>query len=186
MEGSSSQRSHYRRGESEALEDSPGRPRGDLAAGVAEYEKALAIYRELGSHQGEEATIGNIGGLYYDAGDTARAAEYRKQAAALRAQYGLPPLTQRVSGGVLTGKTIRKVQPAYPDAAKQAGVEGNVVVEVTVSTDGTVESARALSGPPELVDASVAAARAWTFAPTKLRGAPIRMIGTITFSFRKF
>lgn len=94
------------------------------------------------------------------------------------------PRIQRVSGGVLAGKATRKPQPEFPESARAAGVEGLVVVEVTVSEVGDVQSARAVSGHPLLRDAAVQAARGWAFQPTKIQGYPVKVIGTITFVFR--
>lgn len=91
----------------------------------------------------------------------------------------------RVSGGVLAGHAIRKPQPPYPQMARAAGIEGVVVVEVTVGETGSVLSARAISGHPLLRDAAVAAARGWAFSPMTLSGVPVKVIGTITFSFVK-
>jgi protein TonB len=96
-----------------------------------------------------------------------------------------PPKVQRVSGGVLTGKATRRVQPPYPSMAKTAGIEGTVVVEVTVAEGGSVISARAVSGHPLLRDAAVGAARQWAFSPTLLSGVPVKVIGTIAFNFKK-
>jgi periplasmic protein TonB len=62
-------------------------------------------------------------------------------------------------------------------------VSGTVVVEVTVDEEGSVLSARPLSGPPLLQDAAVAAAKGWRFKPTLLGGLPVKVIGTITFNF---
>jgi protein TonB len=96
-----------------------------------------------------------------------------------------PPSIQRVSGGVLSGKATSRPQPAYPPMARAAGVEGTVIVEVTVSESGSVISAKALSGHPLLRDAAVAAARNWRFTPTLLSGTPVKVIGTIAFNFKK-
>ena len=96
-----------------------------------------------------------------------------------------PPSVQRVSGGVLAGKAIARPQPPYPQMARAAGIEGAVVVEVTVGENGSVISARAVSGHPLLRDAAVQAARGWRFSPTMLSGVPVKVIGTITFNFRK-
>ena len=95
----------------------------------------------------------------------------------------MPPKIIRKSGGVLQGSATKRVEPVYPPLAKAARVSGAVVVEVTVDEDGNVISARAMSGHPLLKDAAVAAARQWTFAPHKLSGVPVKVIGTITFNF---
>jgi protein TonB len=96
-----------------------------------------------------------------------------------------PPSVTRVSGGVLAGKAVSRVQPPYPPMAKQANISGAVVVEVTVSETGSVISARGVSGHPLLMPAAVAAAKQWRFSPTLLSGVPVKVIGTITFNFTK-
>jgi len=89
----------------------------------------------------------------------------------------------RKSGGVLQGEATRRTPPTYPPLAKAARVSGAVVVEVTVDEDGSVISARPISGHPLLKEAAVSAARSWRFTPTKLSGVPVKVIGTITFNF---
>lgn len=95
------------------------------------------------------------------------------------------PKMIRVSGGVLSGKALERPQPPYPEMARAADIQGAVVVEVTVSEQGQVESVRALSGHPLLRDAAVEAERGWVFTPTVIQGFPVKVIGTITFNFRK-
>jgi TonB family protein len=92
---------------------------------------------------------------------------------------------QRVSGGVMAGKAKYRPQPPYPAAARRAGVEGAVVVEVTVSKEGYVLCARPVSGPPLLQIAAVGAGRRWRFSPTTIDGEPVVVIGTITFHFAR-
>ena len=73
--------------------------------------------------------------------------------------------------------------PAYPQAAKSAGASGKVVVEVTIDEDGKVVEARAVSGHPMLQQAAVQAARLAKFSPAMLSGQPIRVTGTISYTF---
>ena len=91
----------------------------------------------------------------------------------------------RVGGGVLAGRARTRTQAEYPKMASAAGVAGAVVVEVVVNETGAVESARVISGHPLLRDAALAAAKAWVFDPTLLDGVPVKVIGTLTFNFRK-
>lgn len=88
----------------------------------------------------------------------------------------------------LDSEAIRRETPAYPEAARMAGVTGEVVVKVVVNEDGKVTEAKALSGPSLLKHAAVVAARGWRFRPFRLKsvdGAPAEAVGTITFVFRK-
>jgi TonB family protein len=89
----------------------------------------------------------------------------------------------RKSGGILQGSVLKRVQPSYPLSAKEKGVTGAVVVEVTINEEGDVESARATTGPEELKEAALDAARQWKFTPTRVGGSPVKVIGSITFNF---
>jgi protein TonB len=97
-----------------------------------------------------------------------------------------PPAPKKpVISRVLSGIATKRVEPRYPQMALAAGVQGNVVVEVTVSEQGDVLSAHVISGPPLLRDAALNAAREWRFTPTILGDSPVKVIGTITFSFKR-
>jgi len=95
----------------------------------------------------------------------------------------LPPAAIRTSGRVLQGSALRRVEPGYPSAAKNNHITGQVIVEITVDECGRVISSHALSGPAELRGAAADAARGWLFSQTKLDRIPVKVIGTITFSF---
>jgi len=90
----------------------------------------------------------------------------------------------RVPSVVLQGKAIQRFSPDYPPLARQIRLEGSVSVEVVVSPQGIVESARALSGHALLLSCSVDAARRWRFEPTLLNNIPVRVTGVITFVFK--
>lgn len=98
-----------------------------------------------------------------------------------------PPPTQQqpnqkrgpISGGVLNGKAIYLPMPEVP-AGEASGV---VLVAVVVDEQGTVIEARAVSGPPHLHGAAVAAARLARFSPTLLMGEPVRVSGTLSYNF---
>jgi periplasmic protein TonB len=97
-----------------------------------------------------------------------------------------PPDTApvRVGGNVKQPKILHIEEPRYPPAAKKAGVEGVVVVEATVTADGTVEKVKVISGPPLLTAAATEAVSHWKYEPTYLNGQPVPVILTarITFS----
>jgi TonB family protein len=96
-----------------------------------------------------------------------------------------PPARRVVSKGPLNGVAIRRDQPPYPEIAKQTGVTGTVVVEVTVSEAGDVVSAHAISGHPLFTRTAEQSARNWKFSPTMLGGVPVKVVGTITFVFKR-
>src|SRR5207247_5168169 len=63
------------------------------------------------------------------------------------------PQRVRVSQGVSQGLLIRKVQPAYPPLARQARIQGQVVLQAEISKDGSIENLRLISGHPMLAPA---------------------------------
>ncbi|MGE3465890.1 MAG: TonB family protein, partial [Pyrinomonadaceae bacterium] len=83
---------------------------------------------------------------------------YQKQ---FRAKTAVPT----ISGGVLNGKATSLPRPIYPDAAKAVGAAGAVSVQVLISENGDIISAKALSGHPLLRAAAAAAAREAKFLP---------------------
>jgi TonB family protein len=93
------------------------------------------------------------------------------------------PKKLNVSGGVLQGNAIKKVQPPYPPIAKAARASGPVQVQITISETGEVIEATVISGHPLLRDAALQAARQWLFAPTELSGVPVKVQGILTFNF---
>ena len=94
-----------------------------------------------------------------------------------------PPKKINVSGGVLQGSALKKVQPPYPPIAKAARASGAVQVQVTISEEGRVIAADVVSGHPLLREAAVQAARQWVFKPTELSGVPVKVQGVLTFNF---
>ena len=104
-----------------------------------------------------------------------------------------PPVTQvkqegprsvRLPSTVLQGRAVVRRTPDYPPIARQARLEGSVAVEVMISPDGRVESARAVSGPAVLRAVAAAAATGWRFQPTLLNGAAVQVTGVIVFNFK--
>ncbi len=94
-----------------------------------------------------------------------------------------PRILKPMSGGVLNGKAMSLPVPVYPQLAVRSRVMGKVEVEVTVDESGKVISAQAISGPGALRDAAVEAAKKARFSPTKLSGAPVKVVGLINYNF---
>lgn len=90
----------------------------------------------------------------------------------------------RVTSNVLQGKAIERRVPVYPELVRRIHLQGDVAVEVIISPEGRVESARAISGHPMLIATALEAARGWRFGPTILNGVPVRVTGVITFVFK--
>jgi TonB family protein len=92
------------------------------------------------------------------------------------------PKTIRKSGDVLQNTAVIRPRPLHPKAASK--VKGVVTVEVTIDEDGSVIAARPISGPEQLRDAALAAARRWKWVPERVDRNRARVVGTITLSFK--
>ena len=94
-----------------------------------------------------------------------------------------PRILKPISGGVLNGKALSLPVPTYPQIAMRSRTTGIVEVEVTVDENGKIISARATAGPTALREAAVEAAKRARFSPTKLSGAPVKVVGVINYNF---
>jgi TonB family protein len=68
--------------------------------------------------------------------------------------------------------------------AKQARVEGTVILEATISAQGRVNDVKVLRGIPLLDNSAIDAVRQWRYSPTLLNGTPVPVIMTVTVNFR--
>jgi protein TonB len=93
------------------------------------------------------------------------------------------PQRVRVSQGVSQGLLIRKVQPAYPPLARQARIQGNVVLTAEISKDGSIENLRLVSGHPMLAPAAIEAVKQWKYKPYFLNGEPVEVETQVTVIF---
>jgi TonB family protein len=67
-------------------------------------------------------------------------------------------------------RLIRRVDPEYPEAATAQHVDGPVVLDVQVLSDGTVGNIKILSGNPLLAEAAVKAVKQWQYQPFAAQG----------------
>ena len=107
-----------------------------------------------------------------------------KKPAAL-ATHAAVPHRIRVGGSVVAAQLVSKVAPVYPKYAQQKGIEGPVLLEAVISTEGSVLSLRAVTtADPDLAAAAKAAVQQWHYQPTLLNGEPVEVVTTITVDFR--
>lgn len=79
---------------------------------------------------------------------------------------------------------VRRVEPEYPDLARQARVEGDVTIQVTIGPSGRIERAIVVEGAGLLDEAALKAVRQWTFEPALRDGVPVSSTLNYTLSFR--
>jgi TonB family protein len=88
------------------------------------------------------------------------------------------------TGDVLIPTLIKKVDPVYPEAARQAGIQGVVLLEATTDEKGNVAAVRVLESIPELDQAAIDALKQWTYEPFIVEGKPKGVVFTVTIRFR--
>ncbi|MBV9610567.1 MAG: energy transducer TonB [Acidobacteria bacterium] len=93
------------------------------------------------------------------------------------------PQRVRVSAGVQAGNLVNQVKPTYPQIAKNARIQGAVVLQAEISKQGTIENLRVMSGHPMLVPAALDAVKQWRYKPYYLNGEPVAVETTITVNF---
>ena len=71
----------------------------------------------------------------------------------------------------------------YPPLARSARVTGVVLLQATISTEGTIKDLRVISGHTLLQEAAIEAVKQWRYKPQLLNGQPIEVITTITVNF---
>jgi protein TonB len=93
------------------------------------------------------------------------------------------PPQPKVGGQVREAQILTQTSPDYPLAARQARVQGSVVISAVVGADGHIKSAKAISGPPLLQNPATAAVKQWTYKPATLNGIPVESETRIELNF---
>ncbi|MGB9406911.1 MAG: TonB family protein, partial [Terracidiphilus sp.] len=94
-----------------------------------------------------------------------------------------PAATQHVSSGVMQGMLIHKVIPRYPMVALATRTSGTVVLQATISRNGTIENLHVANGPVLLQQAALNAVKQWRYRPYLLNGQPVEVETTVSVEF---
>ena len=89
----------------------------------------------------------------------------------------------REDSGDFFKRLIARPNPAYPELAKRARIQGVVKLQVKVKTDGSIEVQKILQGEPVLADAAIEAVKGWRANPATINGTRVEIISTVTFDF---
>ena len=94
------------------------------------------------------------------------------------------PQRLRVGGGITRPQKIVHVDPIYPAKAKADRIEGMVIVETVIATDGTVKDIEVIRSAHPLLDAAaIEAVSQWEFTPTLLNGEPVELVMSVNVTF---
>ncbi|HEX6863477.1 MAG TPA: energy transducer TonB, partial [Thermoanaerobaculia bacterium] len=91
----------------------------------------------------------------------------------------------RVAGDVKPPKVVYKLAPEYPESAREAKAEGDVVLEIVIDEQGRVRNPTVAksSGNADLDQEALETIPEWTFQPATLEGKPVAVYFTITIRF---
>jgi periplasmic protein TonB len=79
---------------------------------------------------------------------------------------------------------IRIDPPVYPDVARQAQIEGTVMVQALVGKDGKVKNCRVLEGNELLREAAIACAKTAVFRPALSQQRPVEVWVVFPITFK--
>jgi TonB family protein len=77
------------------------------------------------------------------------------------------------------------VRPDYTEEARRRGIEGDVVLEIVVRSDGTVGNVKVMQGLGGGLDQrAIDAVRQWRFSPARRFGTPVEVMVEVAVEFK--
>ena len=89
----------------------------------------------------------------------------------------------RVTSAEAKAHLLHHVEPVYPQMARIAHIEGDVVVQVLIDENGDTGNARVVSGHPILAQSAVDAVKQWKYKPFTVNGKLVTVETTVTVKF---
>ncbi len=96
----------------------------------------------------------------------------------------MPKPQLQVPADVMQRRIVHRVIPEYPESARQAGVQGSVLLDAVVNAEGAVTQLKFVSGPEALSKAAMDAVRWWRYDPYLVNGRPATVETTVDIDFR--
>jgi len=90
----------------------------------------------------------------------------------------------RISGMVVEGLLLHKTMPIYPPIAVASRTQGTVILQATISRNGSIENLHVAGGPAMLQQAVMDAVRSWRYRPYLLNGEPVEVETTVNLVFK--
>jgi TonB family protein len=140
---------------------------GTLVGPLDEY---LADWKEAGAPKGQEPR--HIAEFFFIEG------KFRWNSTV---EYS--PFQNTKSSFVVLGKLLKRVPPAYPEEARKKSIQGTVILNVILRTDGSVAVQNVLEGDPILSPAAIEAVRQWRYEPSLINGQPVEIRTKISVVF---
>lgn len=149
------------------------------AVGVRAKESSVPAGSLLVYENGKEVFRMTPGGEPSAASATGKDANKVERASAVELNGAV-----EVSPEAAEGSVLHRVEPEYPEAARQQRMQGAVVLDVRIGRDGVVQSVKVVSGESVLADAAIAAVKQWRFKPEVREGRAVEMQTRITLNFK--
>lgn len=90
----------------------------------------------------------------------------------------------QLSGDIVPPQKVFTPQPIYTEEARQARIQGVVILQAIIDATGGVTAIKILKGLPEgLSEAAVEAVKTWRYQPATLDGRPVAVYYNFTISF---
>jgi TonB family protein len=144
--------------------------------GLSIYENGKEVFRMVPDESGAQAVA--------DSSPDSSQKSAVQPAASIEPDDVTSDGVTKLSAGAGDADLIRRVEPDYPEEARQQGIQGAVVLDVRAGRDGSVQHIDLLSGPPLLVEAAIAAVSQWQFKPHLVKGHAVGIETRVTLNFR--
>jgi len=95
-----------------------------------------------------------------------------------------PPAPTELAPDSVQALLIRKVAPVYPPLARQARIQGTVILRIVISKAGDVRDVQLFSGHPMLAPAAIEAVKQWKYQPYMREGEAIDIATQVQVNFR--
>ncbi|HME37197.1 MAG TPA: energy transducer TonB [Candidatus Sulfotelmatobacter sp.] len=93
------------------------------------------------------------------------------------------PEPTRAGDKVMADLLTKRVAPVYPPLARQARIQGTVILKVRISKSGDVVNLQLVSGHPMLAPAAIEAVKQWKYSPYLLNGDPVEVETNVAVNF---
>jgi TonB family protein len=94
-----------------------------------------------------------------------------------------PSGLQRIGGNLMEANLIKRVQPTYPQPAKNRRIQGTVEFTATIDRQGGIENLELVRAPLALYEESYGAVMQWKYRPTLLNGQPVEVITDVIVNY---
>ncbi len=101
----------------------------------------------------------------------------------LAAAQEAAPQRITVDKAQMAGQIVKKVAPVYPPLARQARIQGQVILRVEITKSGDAENIQLVSGHPMLAPSAIEAVKQWKYRPYLVNGEPVDVETEVTVNY---